>query len=94
MNKKREYTPLHVQIQNSRNGNKALLEQMEIDQDNLNDVFKVVFEDEKGQTLLDYLVDTYVAPMPQRNSTPEEIMFMSGQRYIVMEILNRIQRNK
>ncbi len=90
MNNKTEFVPLHKRIQAS--SKKKHLEDIAARNEELNDIYKIVFESDEGQLLLEHLVDAYVGKIPARNSTPEEIMFAAGERYIVLDILKRIRR--
>ena len=89
---KQKYVPLHEQIQNAKEeNNKTLLDKL-LKRDELNDLYKSVFETDNGQRLLSHLVDAYIGHVPAVNATPNEIMFQHGQNYIVHDILNRIRR--
>ena len=89
---KQEYIPLHERIQQAKkDNNKTLLEKFTKEND-LNDLYKSVFETDIGQRLLSHLVDAYIGHVPAVNATPQEIMFQHGQNYIVHDILNRIKR--
>lgn len=89
---KREYVPLHHRIQNSEAvGKKQLLDFKAKDAD-LNDLYRAVFETDEGQRLLSHLVNQYIGHIPTATATPNEIMFMHGQNYMVHDILRRIRR--
>lgn len=62
--------------------------------DELTDLYRGVFESEQGQKLLGYMVNKYIAHVPAANSTPNEIMFLHGNSYIVHEILSHMRKEK
>lgn len=92
MSEKQDYVPLHKRILNANEENKKTLLQKAFQKDELNDLYKSVFETPEGQRLLSHLVYSYIAHVPAANATPNEIMFQHGQNYIVHDILNRIRR--
>lgn len=90
--KNKKYVPLHDRIKKSSEVNETLLSEMKAEDDELNDLYRSVFSTPQGDLLLSHLTDKYVGTMPQKNATPNEIMFAAGERYIVLEILNRMKR--
>lgn len=89
---KQEYVPLHERIQNAKEDNKKTLQQKASQNNDLNDLYRSVFETDNGQRLLSHLVDSYIGHVPAASATPNEIVFQHGQNYIVHDILKRIRR--
>lgn len=87
-----EHKPLHVRLQEESHSAKKTMLQKILKQDDLNDLYRGVFETDEGQRLLSHLVESYIGHVPKHDATPNEIMFMHGQNYIVHDILNRVRR--
>ena len=87
---KQKYKPLHERLQSETTS----LDAQKIKQEELNDLYRGVFETEGGQRLLDYLVSKYIGHIPAAAATPNEIMFQHGQSYIVHEILQHMRKEK
>jgi len=89
---KQDYIPLHERIQSASEENKKTMMQQVFQKDELNDLYRSVFETPEGQRLLSHLVNSYIGHIPAANATPNEIMFQHGQNYIIHDILNKIRR--
>jgi len=90
----RAYIPLHKRIQDSEKVGKKEWQLFKKKDEELNDIYRAVFETDEGQRLLSHLVSQYIGHIPMANATPNEIMFMHGQNYIVHDILKRIKRGE
>ena len=91
---KNKYVPLHERIQSSQGVAARTLAEVEARNEVLNDLYRGVFETEQGEKLLEYLVDKYIGKVPSAVSTPNEIMFLHGQSYIIHEILSHLRKEK
>jgi len=87
---KQKYKPLHETLQN----NADALNAKQIKNEELTDLYRIVFETESGQRLLDHMVSKYIGHVPSAVATPNEIMFSHGQNYIVHEILSHMRKGK
>ncbi len=87
---KKKYVPLHERLQIDV----AAVQELKNKQDELDDLFRGVFETENGQRLLGFWVDKYIGTVPSQNSTPTEIMFHHGMSMPVREILTHLRQEK
>jgi len=85
-----KYKPLHERLQIDD----AALKKRNVKQEEIADLYRMVFETDNGQALLEHMVNKYIGHVPAANSTPNEIMFQHGQAYIIHEILNNMRKEK
>jgi len=85
-----KYKPLHERLQ----ADASALDKKKIKQEDTADLYRMVFETDNGQLLLEHLVDKYIGHVPAANSTPNEVMFQHGRSYVVHEILNYMRKEK
>jgi hypothetical protein len=83
--------PLHIRIQESKKKGKEQLEHQEAIEKELNEFYRMAFETEAGQKVLEHLTYTYLSRFPRRDMNPNEIMFGYGQEFVIKEILRRIE---
>lgn len=87
---KQKHKPLHERLQ----GDTAAINAQKIKQEELSDLYRLVFESDSGQLLLEHFVAKYIGHVPSANSTPNEIMFMNGQSFVIHEILQHMRKEK
>ena len=89
--KKRAFKPLHERLTSD---NSETLKQINAKQEDIKDLYRMVFETENGQALLEHLTNKYIGHVPSATATPNEIMFLHGNAYIIHEILNNLRKEK
>ena len=85
-----KYKPLHERLQADDSAMKSTKQKHE----DTADLFRMVFETDNGQLLLEVLVNKYIGRVPSATATPNEIMFLHGQSYVIHEILNHMRKEK